>query len=600
LTEAHKICDVQHPDYITMRTVWRQWRLTYKGGRWFIDHYLKRLSRRETADEFRERKEMTYCPAFAKSAIIEVRNAIFQRLVDVTRTGGPETYRKAVLGELGGVDLFGSTMTSFIGRKVLHELLSMARVGIYVDAPRDMGVTLKEKGSRHPYLYTYWAEDIRSWCRDETSNDREFKSVVLRDHPHKLDPNTGLPLNDVSTRFRHYWINEDDGFVWCQFFDENGDLDIENPEAVRLDIKKIPFVMLELDNSLLTDASDYQVALLNMASSDVTYAVKSNIPIYTEQSDPRHSSKHLRRRPQGVKPPRDLLNGNIDHSSGDNVGEAGTAQKANAREINVGAGTGRSYAPGMDRPGYINPSPEPLQVSMLKQKQMKAEIRQLIHLAVTNLEVKMASAASKGMDNHGLEAGLSAIGLELEVAERKIGEYWALYEGSKTAPTITYPKNYSLKTEADRFEEAKHLKDEQDAVPSNTYKKLISKRIATILVGHHATNEELKRIHEEIDAAVGTTADPDIISQDVERGLVSAATASLLRGYEVGEAAKAAAEHAERLAKIAAFQAKGGGANQARGIADAGDGDESQREKAAAQQTETDDVVTNKTRGEAK
>ena len=58
------------------------------------------------------------------------------------------------------------------------------------------------------------------------------------------------------------------------------------------------------------------------------------------------------------------------------------------------------------------------------------------------------------MDNQGLEAGLSYIGLVLENAERQIAEHWAAYEErnplKRQIATIKYPDVYSLKTDADR------------------------------------------------------------------------------------------------------------------------------------------------------
>ncbi len=44
-----------------------------------------------------------------------------------------------------------------------------------------------------------------------------------------------------------------------------------------------------------------------------------------------------------------------------------------------------------------------------------------MNLAVSSLAVR-ASAESKAMDNQGLEAGLSYIGLLLDIAERQIAE----------------------------------------------------------------------------------------------------------------------------------------------------------------------------------
>src|SRR5690606_25812922 len=131
----------------------------------------------------------------------------------------------------------------------------------------------------------------------------------------------------------------------------------------------------ELSQSLMTDISRYQIALLNLASSDINYALKANFPFYTEQQDFRTGS-HF-------------------NQAGDV--EEGTDGKG--KEVIVGVTSGRAYPIGTDRPGFIHPSSEPLKVSMEKQEQLKAEIRQLIGLAISSLSpTKQSSAESKAMD----------------------------------------------------------------------------------------------------------------------------------------------------------------------------------------------------------
>jgi len=93
----------------------------------------------------------------------------------------------------------------------------------------------------------------------------------------------------------------------------------------------------------------------------------------------------------------------------------------------------------------------------------------LVNLAVSSLAVR-ASAESKVMDNQGLEAGLSYIGLLLESAERQLCEHWAAYEervvSKREVATIKYPDRYSLKTDADRIKEATDLTKLMNSVPA--------------------------------------------------------------------------------------------------------------------------------------
>lgn len=517
-----KITSSTHPEYKAEVDNWEKFRLVFAGGEAFKDEYLKKFSIRETQADFNDRFSITPVPAHAKAAVIDIKNAIFQRLVDIVRIGGDKSYKSAIDGLLGGVDFAGNTMTGFIGRLVLPELLSMRKVGVYVDKPQlPEGASLLDTKDIRPYIYKYDAEDIRSWAYD---GQGRLISLLLRDHEDELDAN-GLVISIIKS-FR--LIRKTQVGITVETFDAHGDPTQE--ETILLNIKEIPFAVFELSMSLLQDVADHQIALLNMGSSDVNYAIKSNFPFYTEQINPMAQLPN-------IKQPGDS-------------GEAASAGAASTSEIKVGVTQGRGYPKGLERPGFIHPSPEPLLASMKKQAELREEIRLLVNLSLTNIEPRRESAESKALDEHSLEAGLSYIGLELEYGERQIAEFWASYERSDVA-VINYPTNYSLRSEEDRRAEAKELQQLQAAVPSQTYQRALAKEIASITVSHRVDEEDLKKIHAEIEASPTVQIDSKTILADLKEGLVSSELASTLRGYPKGEAAKAQAEIAERIAKSA-------------------------------------------------
>ncbi len=585
MATAVTVDTIQHPGYKARYQNWQKWRDVYEGGQRFIDVYLYKYSNREGGDYFQRRKEVTYNPAFAKEAIDEVKNSIFQRLVDISRKGGSKSYQASVDGISGGVDLLGASMNSFIGRRLLPELLTMSRVGVYVDMPAVDGLTLVEAQGKQPYLYMYRTEDIRSWSYAGSDQMNEFSNLLLQDYYDTYDDVTGLPTG-TDSRYRRLWLQ--DGFVNVQFYNKIGEkIDAGNNRSdeapIRLPITRIPFVLVEISDSLLADVANYQIALMNLASSDMAYALQSNFPFYTEQFEPRAASEFMR------KP------------STAQGGEATDGEAAKTQEVRVGNTQGRRYPKGMERPGFIHPSSEPLTASMAKQEQMKAEIRQLVNLAVGNLQPTKASAESKSMDNQGLESGLSYIGLELENMERKIAEYWAMYEKSKV-PTINYPTNYSLKSDAERSAETEKLTALLPVIPSITLQKAICKRIAELTVGRQITNDELLKIRSEIDNAKAMTADPVVIASDVEIGVLDLELASEIRGYPKGTVEKATKDHTDRLARIAESQSKNNGqvnGGAARGVPalDGNPAGTGSQEKKQSTDTTQDPVVKNKQRG---
>lgn len=553
------ILTLTHPEYDQFEFDWLKWRLAYEGGRQFIESYLEKFSSREEELDFLKRKRITYCPAFAKSAINDIKNSIYQRLVDITRVGGSPSFQDAVKND---VDLFGSSMNFFMGTKVLPELLVMKKVGIYVDMPQiNEIINLNKEYQYRPYLYLYRTEDIRCWKYDEYPTQNQYSSLLLRECVYKEDPETGLPNGTMEI---HKLFKLIDNKVYVKIYSNNGEIF----EETFLNINRIPFVPLCLPHSLMKDIADYQIALLNLSSADISYLLKANFPFYTEQFDPRAESPHLKSNEDKTK-------------------------------VEIGPTSGRKYPINTERPSFIHPSSEPLLASIKKQEQLVQEIRLLVNLSVANLIPKMASAESKGFDQQSLEAGLSAIGLELENAEKQIAQIWSLYENYGEVATVKYPEKYNLKSDSERRSDCEQLDKLIDTVPSKTFQKEVAKSISDILLRNRVSDRTLEQINKEIERASVVNVDPNVILNSVEKGLISEETASLSLGYPIGEVEKAKKDHAERLARIVISQTEGAAA--ARGISDLSSNQgNGSAEKQIVQQKEQDPVVTSKIRGRGK
>jgi hypothetical protein len=590
-SQTVSLVDSRHPGYLSGMTDWRKWRLTYDGGDEFREVYLEKFSAREDHLEFHARKAMTPIPKFAGAAINDIRNAIYQRMRDITRKGGSKAYQYAVNGMNLGVDRRGSTMNAFIGVKVLTELLVMGRVGIFVDAPPvPQAATLADTGNVTPYLYKYDIEDILSWTCSKPEAPSEFDAILLRDTVMQYDQSYFLPTVQVQ-RYRYLWINPATGRVNLQFYNLAGEATDQYGEpggAIELELTRIPFVMLDIGSSLIKDVCQHQIALLNLGSSDVSYALRSNFPFYVEQKDLRAVGAHLKHA-----------------ATADGTATTG-GQGAAETDIKVGATHGRAYDKGMNPPGFINPSAEPLRASLELQDRLKRDIRELVNLAVSALAVR-ASAESKAMDNQGLEAGLSYIGLLLESAERQLCEHWAAYEEravtKREVATIKYPDRYSLKTDADRIKEAQDLTKLMNSVPGRKVKRELSKGIVQALLGGKVSVDDLEAINQEIDSAHYTNSDPVTIIQAVQAGLVGEKTGSMALGFDDDEYLAARQDHLERVKRIAEAQGSanggnGGGDPAARGVADlSADPNAGKEEKAASRSTDLQPTTKPRVRG---
>ena len=529
---------------------WSKWRTVYEGGQGFINAYLEKFSSREDEETFSKRKRVTPTASFAASSIDEVRDAILNRLHLVRRVGGSELYESATRGEGFGVDLHGNSMTTFIGQEVLPELLVMQRVGVYMDMPSMLPEDRVTQDSISPYIYIYPREDVLDW-REMRDHPGRLQFVSLLDRPIQ-GPLAGKVINRQMTLLN-------DG-VLVEFFQPTDEASalfklgvgnihseasveaiaqmppmspIDNQTVFLRGLKEIPFWLADIGRSLMRPVANHQIALMNLESSDIGYCLMANFPFYVEQ---------------GGKYGADHLNG---PGSADGTAAGGVARK---REIQVGGNTGRQYS-GEKQPDFINPSPEPMRVSMEKQANLKSDIRRLLHQQVAGLSPNsQQSADSAEFQERPLEAGLSHIGHVLQVLENAVGRFWTNYRTRDERPTVTYPSVWSLETDRDRHSKADDLTKLRVTIPSKTFQHAVSKQIADTLLAGKITQEEMDSIHAEIDSSPGVTADPETIALLIEKNVLDLENAAVLAGVPPEAPKKAEDDHARRLERITIAQ----------------------------------------------
>jgi hypothetical protein len=522
---------IRHPSYFYQQTQYEVWRDVYEGGVYFRERYMRRLSVDESDEQFRNRKDISPIPAFAKTAVNEIRNSIFQRLVDVQRLGGSTGYQTAMKSD---VDRKGNSMQKFLGIEVLTELLVIGRCGVYVDAPSEAPRTLGDPVPDSPYLYKYKAEDILSWTLEDRENLGQFKAVLLRDcqldfsnHVTGID----LPVGEKKG-YRLVYRDTIDDSIRVKLYDEAENIVItpmSQPDgSIVLDLDQVPFILLDIGDSLLKDAASYQIALLNAMSGALNFDLSSNVPFLTIQKDLRTSGSHLK----------------------DPTGSTNGSDRARSTSEKVGSRTGIYYDKDVDRPEFIAPPGETLTSSMKLQDQFRDDIRRLIHLSVEGKSgSRTESGEAKKISAQSLESGLFFIGSVLENGENQISRIWAQYEG-ETPAQVVYPETYSLKSDEEKLSIAEKKAEVISKVPSNKAKKAISKQIISLLLEDETSVEQLEVMMAEVDSASVVITDAEFIRESREAGLVSDKTASEALGFAPGEVEKAAKDHAARLERI--------------------------------------------------
>lgn len=543
------ISTITHPEFSANLDQWTLSRNVFEGGKAFLEEYLQPYSDDETAAQFEKRKSRSPIEAHAKAAIVDIKNAIYQRMVDIRREAGTSTYMRAIRGELAGVDGRSSTMSTYIGQSILTDLVSIGKVGVLID--RDvlpMEATLADSAGKNPYLVYYRAETIRSWDVDAKGR---ITKVLLKSTKYTDDPEYGLP-SSTSETYKLFVKVGPNAVEYTEYEIVAGDSGAVQREITHqiLKLERVPFVVFDIGKSLLEDVCNHQIALTNMCSSDVDYAIQSNYPFYTEQISAETIMAKMSQNAQIQKMIADGAEGAALTLLNKMRQEA-----ANIDRVRTGNTVGRAYAKGLERPAFIAPPADPLLASMKKQDQLKEEIRQLINLSLLGLTATHASADSRSEQNRGMEAGLAFIGLELERGEREIAKIWANYEDKNVEPIVVYPTNYSLLTDDQRQEQAKAKLEMISKVPSITYQRQTLKEAVRISMGHKLNHDDLKAIDDEISKATIVVVDPEILRDDHEAGLVSDDTASRARGYPEGEAIKARKDKADRLAMTLKTQA---------------------------------------------
>lgn len=526
------ITKLRHPLYTRLAPEWTRWRLAYEGGQEFIDAYLEKYSKREPKQDFDQRKKLAYNPAHTTRVVNTVRNSLTAKFSDIKRVGDPR-YVKAVTTD---VDLQNDTMNAFIGLRVVPMLLVQARRLVVIDAPPIEPGTTRLEDSGAPYMWAVGAEDCLSWHLDEESG--HLDRVLIREYVDVEDEDTGL-VAAVRTQYRfmryieageEFGDYKGPGALVTIYDGDNKVLD----ESFIAGLTRLPVVDMQLVQSLVQDIAAYQIALLNLASTDMSFLFRGNFPMYTQQYFPGRGSIKPRETKQPTSPTSTVTRQDRESDEDLSGGQR------------HGASTGVAYSKDLERPGFIAPPTDNVRISMEKQKDLREEINILVDISLTSMAVKALeqSGKSKEMDRAGKEEGLMYVGQVLETGEREIAEIYHEFLGSNQKYDVRYPTDYRVRSQEDRNNEVAQLGTIKELVRSETYQKTVDKRIAQVAIQPFTDAATLQKIENEIDESEWfdeSEKRSTIIAADVTAQVLSPETATGLRGYDSSEATKAAA-----------------------------------------------------------
>jgi hypothetical protein len=374
------------------------------------------------------------------------------------------------------------------------------------------------------------------------------------------------------TRYRFYKLTPN-GVEYTEFKSKLNGGKVTQLATQTIAIQRIPFAIGELTTSLLRDVADYQVALLNMESSDVSGSIRSNFTLYTEQFDPRYDA--------AARQIRSI------HESEGTISE--NAAEPNVRETVIGGVVGRRYPKDTERPQYIAPPTEPLAASMAKEAAIKSDIYMLVNKTLSETGQKRISTESRKLDYRGLETNLAYIGFELQHLENDLAIIWTEFQ-RKGAIVIQYPNTYTMLTSADRHDLAEMKLKQLAKTPNQAARKAMLKGAIRAMLRDDTDTETVNATMMAIDNDKQAILTTDEIIDLKREGVISSEYAASVLGIPVSVVEQANREHALRLAVIAKSQ----------GIVASGNADAPRDDKEQSQSGDFNADGSPKVRGDGK
>jgi hypothetical protein len=198
--------NVEHPDYVSRKGMWRKYRDLYVGGEQLKEHASEYLAPRqkEPADVYGERLSKVFYENYVGSIIDWYAATLFRREPELHIEGTAKQGRQFFSEFAEDCDLKGTTISDFFRKQLIEALVSGVSYTL-VDFPKcslAVGSRAEEDliGASRGYLVDCPAESLINWSVDDAGR---FEWVVLRtEYLRKNGPDA--PSFDRETVWRYY------------------------------------------------------------------------------------------------------------------------------------------------------------------------------------------------------------------------------------------------------------------------------------------------------------------------------------------------------------------------------------------------------------
>ena len=175
--------NVEHPDYVASKHMWRRYRDLYAGGDRIREHVTEYLVRRnkEPNDVYFERLSRVFYENYIGSIIDWYAATLVRREPIITYDGPSEAGRHFFTSFADNCDLQGTTITEFFRQRLIEALVS-GKSYIIVDFPRITTPAANRAeedalGKSRAFLVGYAPESVINWSHDE---EGQLETIVIR------------------------------------------------------------------------------------------------------------------------------------------------------------------------------------------------------------------------------------------------------------------------------------------------------------------------------------------------------------------------------------------------------------------------------------
>jgi hypothetical protein len=173
----------EHPEYIARKTMWKQYRDLYAGGRQLREHASEYLARRhkEPNEIYVERLNRVFYENYIGSIVDWYSATLMHREPNLTFEGNDSAAKKFYSVLANDCDLKGTNLSEFF-RQQFAETLICGSSYTAVDFPRVSGSARTraeedESGRSRAYLVSYAPDEVINWNYDQTNG---LEWIVIR------------------------------------------------------------------------------------------------------------------------------------------------------------------------------------------------------------------------------------------------------------------------------------------------------------------------------------------------------------------------------------------------------------------------------------